>query len=81
MPKSTQSFFQFNNIFSIVTSIVMITASFGVLMTRVAVLENKVDTIISQQNEILQNQKDNNNSVVALSLRVTAIEVANNLRK
>lgn len=47
IPEATVSWWQINNWVPIVASAVMIALSFGAIITRVAVLENKVDTLTS----------------------------------
>lgn len=47
-----------NNTVPIIVSIVSMVVTFGMLMTRVAVLETKMDTIISLQRDLLEKNKE-----------------------
>jgi len=47
------TFWQFSNVVPIVVSLFSVIMAFSATYARIAVLENKVDTIIAQNNEIL----------------------------
>lgn len=75
----------------IVTSAVMIALSYGVLLTKVALLAQGQDTIIAQNEELLKNFKEQKvaddlrysnlaSRVGTNSTRLTAIETLENIR-
>lgn len=74
MTNQNISWLQFNNIVPIVTSAVLIALSFGTLMTRVAVLETKIDTLLAQNEKMLAKYSDVERRYGELSIKVAKIE-------
>lgn len=68
------TWWQVNNIIPIVVSVVAMTVTYGVLMARVAVLENKVDTLIAQNTSILNKFVSVENRYGELAIKVAKIE-------
>ena len=75
----------------IVTSAVMLALSYGVLLTRIALLEQKMDTLISQNQQFIQQVKDRElaedarykevlSRVGTNSTRITALETLESVR-
>lgn len=58
----------------ILTSVVTITLSYGTLMTRVSVLENKMDTMIAGQSIILEKYTSVESRYGQLSNKITRLE-------
>lgn len=58
----------------IIVSVVTITISYGALMTRVSVLENKMDTMIAGQSIILEKYSSVESRYGILSNKVTRLE-------
>lgn len=58
----------------IIVSVVTITISYGALMTRVSVLENKMDTMIINQQAILAKYSDVETRYGVLTNKVTKLE-------
>jgi len=65
---------QFNNIFPIVVTFISLTISYGVLMTRVSVLETKMDIVIEQQKQVLAKFHDVETRYGELALKVNSLE-------
>lgn len=65
----------------ILVSVITITLSYGVLMTRVTVLENKVDDLLASQNRFFDIVAKGDAKNAALDLRVTALETVNTILK
>ena len=65
---------QINNIITLIGSAVMMTLTYGLLMTRVAVLENKVDTLIIAQERMLIKYSEVETRYGTLSLQVARLE-------
>ena len=65
---------QFNNIFHIVVTFISLTISYGVLMTRVSVLETKMDIVIEQQKQVLAKFHDVETRYGELALKVNSLE-------
>ena len=68
------SWLAFNNIVPIVTSATLVALSFGALMTRVAVLENKVDMLLAQNERILAKYTNIEERYSALAIKVAQLE-------
>jgi len=58
----------------ILVALVSIVSTYGLLYDRVAILETKVDIIITNQNTFLNYVRDNETAITAVNLRVTALE-------
>lgn len=58
MENKSITWFQINNIVPLIFSLVAMVLAFGTLKADIALLNQKQDTIISQQNEMLRNIKE-----------------------
>ncbi len=81
MSKDTLTWFQVNNILPIIISAVMITTSFLLLQQRIALVEQKLDTIVQQQKEILTAYRGLEGRYGELSLKVNTLESISSYRK
>lgn len=54
----TVTFWQFSNVVPIIVSLFSVIVAFSAVYSRIAVLENKVDTMIADQRIILQKYSD-----------------------
>ena len=78
MPKNSNiTWITVNNIVPIVASAIMIAATFFSLKQDVAVLTERVDTLIAQQNKILEKYASLENRYGELSLKVNTLETLN----
>ena len=64
----------FNNIFPIITSLVIMTLAFAKLQSDIALLNQKVDTVIARQEEILKKYASVETRYGELALKVQTIE-------
>ncbi|HEC65919.1 MAG TPA: hypothetical protein ENI23_11550 [bacterium] len=53
MKKETLDWFEIKNWFSIITSAIMVALAFGMVNTRLALIEQKITLIADQQNEMI----------------------------
>lgn len=75
------TFLTFNNLFPIITSIVLMTLAFGKLQSDIALLNQKVDTVIARQEEILKKYANVETRYGELSLKVQSIETEHALNR
>ena len=68
------TWFTINNIVPIIASAVMIASSFFLLQTRIALLEQKMDTLIANQERMLQKYEGLETRYGNLSLKVNTLE-------
>ena len=74
MKEKPVTWWQVNNIVPIIITLIGMTISFSALITRVAVLENKIDTLIAQNEQILIKYSGVETRYGELSLKVQALE-------
>jgi|GEM_PF-5059998 len=74
------SFLSLNNWIPLIAMAVSIALTFGATITRIALLEQKLDTIQTQQTEIITLLKDNQNENKQLSLKVNTLETLINIK-
>ncbi len=74
------SFLSLNNWIPLIAMAVSIALTFGATITRIALLEQKLDTIQIQQTEIIALLKDNQNENEQLSLKVNTLETLINIK-
>jgi len=80
MSEKNISWLAFNNIVPLVTSAVLIALSFGTLMTRVAVLETKIDTLLAQNQQMLAKYSNVEVRYGDLSLKVRNLETIEGIK-
>ena len=73
--------YEVNNIIPIVGCAVTIAITYGLLMTRVAVMENKIDTLLANQDRLMAKYSDVESRYGTLTLKVRELEIINSLRK
>ena len=72
--QDTITWFQFNNIFPIITSLIIVALSYGMLFTRISVLETKMDIVIEQQKQVLAKFHDIEIRYGELALKTERLE-------
>ena len=75
------TWFQFNNIFPIITSLVIMTLAFAKLQSDIALLNQKVDTVIARQEEILKKYASVETRYGELALIVNKIETEHEMNR
>jgi hypothetical protein len=71
---TTVKWYEVNNWIPIIASVMTITLSYGVLMTRISILETKIDTLLNDQKIILTKYSDVESRYGMLSLKVRNLE-------
>jgi len=73
------TWFQFNNIVPIVSSAVMITLSWAALNTKIALIDQKLDTYIANQNtiikELAEGRKINATEIALIKTDVNTLKI------
>jgi len=65
---------QINNLIPVITSAIIITLSWASLSVQIELLNQKVDSLISNQKQLVQSRKDLENRYGELSLKVKGLE-------
>lgn len=71
----------FNNIFPIITSLVLMTLAFAALKSDVALLNQKVDMVLARQEEILKKYANVETRYGELALKIQAIETEHTMNR
>jgi len=71
----------FNNIFPIITSLVIMTLAFAKLQLDIALLNQKVDTVLVQQDKLIAKYADVEKRYGELALKVQTIETEHEINR
>lgn len=74
MSRHQSDFWQFNNLVSIITSVVIITIAFGALMTRVAVLESELNSVNKTLDQILAFEQSTQKSTAFTTSKIDTLD-------
>lgn len=74
MKDTNLTWIQVNNIVPIIVSFVVMALTFGALMTRVSVLEAKMDLSLSEQKDMMKTLTDHQSSDNLVAQRVSVLE-------
>lgn len=72
--QDTISWLQVNNWVPIITSLIIVAISYGMLFTRISVLETKMDIVIEQQKQVIAKFHDVETRYGELALKVNSLE-------
>jgi len=73
-PNGAITWLQINNLIPVITSAIIITLSWASLSVQIELLNQKVDSLISNQKQLVQSRKDLENRYGELSLKVKGLE-------
>jgi len=81
MKDDTITWATFNNIVPIVTSAVMIAISWMTLITRIELLNQKIDYLVKNQDEYFQRNKEIQTRVGTLEVKVSTLETEMHIKQ
>lgn len=80
MTKQNVTWFQVNNIIPIIVTVVGMTLTYGLLLTRLSVLETKMDLVLANQERVTATLIQQEAADKAMEIRLTAIETRNTFK-